>query len=211
MKKQKRLEFNLDALDAMQTVSLGTNHVARWQGTPKLLPYNVSTHAFNCAQLYLQLSWTLGNCPDIRMVTCLLNHDNMEALTGDVLAPAKNLKPKLWDAIEDDVQSVYTKKNGINIFLSVPVERDFHDVLDEDEYLLMKVIDMLEFLLHAQQEHTAGNRDKRVLASLIYGVGILRSEVASLEKTAFNEYARLVRYYYNRKCTDTELTTDYYV
>ena len=48
-------EFNLDALQALQTLTLGTNHVERWQGTPQLLPYNVSTHAYNCAMLYMQL------------------------------------------------------------------------------------------------------------------------------------------------------------
>ena len=106
-------EFNLDALQALQKLTLGTNHVERWQGTPQLLPYNVSTHAYNCAMLYMQLCFICRKQVSIRLLSALLCHDNMESLTGDLLAPAKDLVPASWDLIEEQVQEKWAKENKV--------------------------------------------------------------------------------------------------
>ena len=97
-------EFNLDALQALQELTLSTNHVERWQSTPQLLPYNVSTHAYNCAMLYMQLCHICRKEIHLQLLSALLCHDNMESLTGDLLAPAKDSSPEDWDRIEAQVQ-----------------------------------------------------------------------------------------------------------
>ena len=215
-------EFNLDALQALQKLTLGTNHVERWQGTPQLLPYNVSTHAYNCAMLYMQLCFICRKQVSIRLLSALLCHDNMESLTGDLLAPAKDLVPASWDLIEEQVQEKWAKENKIYRVLKqtfMPIESDFSYLSNEDQHLL-KIIDMLEFLLHAQQEYKAGNRCDKVMEGLKYGGSSLMRRLNVAQQAfgstpALNDYildiVTCVRYYYNRQCADLDLDIDYYV
>ena len=215
-------EFDLDALQALQSLTLGTNHVERWQGTPQLLPYNVSTHAYNCAMLYMQLCFICREKMNARLLGALLCHDNMESLTGDLLAPAKDLAPESWDSIEDQVQKKWRKDNKIYASMArafLPIEDDFSYLSNEDQHLL-KIIDMLEFLLHAQQEYKAGNRCSKVMDGLKYGGASLKRRINAAQQAfgnspAVNDYildiVTCVRYYYNRQCADLDLDVDYYV
>ena len=214
--------FNLDSLQALQELTLGTNYVERWQGTPQLLPYNVSTHAYNCAMLYMQLCHVCEKPVSIQLLGALLCHDNMEALTGDLLAPAKDSAPESWDNIEKQVQEEWRKDHNIPTELSItflPIEENFTVLTKVDQHLL-KIIDMLEFLLHAQQEYKAGNRSNKVLSSLKYGAKSLNRRISAAQKT-FGENPKLysyildiatcIRHYYNRQCRALSLDEECYV
>lgn len=215
-------EFDLDALQALQELTLGTNHVERWQGTPQLLPYNVSTHAYNCAMLYMQLCFICKQKMDARLICALLAHDNMEALTGDLLAPAKDLAPESWDSIEQEVQDKWAKDNNIYKTMAqafVPIEDDFALSLKEQSMHLLKIIDMLEFLIHAQQEYQAGNRHEKIMEGLKYGGASLKRRLnaaqqlfsSTIEDQAMLDMVACVRYYYNRRVTTLSLGDTYYV
>lgn len=215
-------EFNLDALQALQELTLGTNHVERWQGTPQLLPYNVSTHAYNCAMLYMQLCRICTKEVDLQLLSALLCHDNMESLTGDLLAPAKDSSPEFWDSIEEKVQEQWKTDTNMSVPLVktfLPTEDDLQCLSVETQHLL-KIIDMLEFLLHAQQEYKAGNRCNKVMSGLKYGGRSLKRRI----NTAQNEFddndpenayildiVTCIKFYYNRQCSDLSLADDYYV
>lgn len=212
-------EFNLDALQALQELTLGTNHVERWQGTPQLLPYNVSTHAYNCAMLYLQLCAVCRKDSNLQLLSALLCHDNMESLTGDLLAPAKDSSPEAWDRIEAQVQEKWCpnmEASMVNTFL--PIENNLMSLPTESLHLL-KIIDMLEFLLHAQQEYKAGNRCSKVMSGLKYGgVSLKRRINAALNALgAYPEYDDIldivtcIHDYYNRQCCALSLADEYYV
>lgn len=215
-------EFDLDALQALQALTLGTNHVERWQGTPQLLPYNVSTHAYNCTMLYMQLCFICKKKMSVHLVGALLTHDNMESLTGDLLAPAKDLAPESWDSIEEQVQEKWRKDNKIYYSMArafLPVENDFTILSSEDQHLL-KIIDMLEFLLHAQQEYQAGNHHAKVMDGLKYGGISLKRRINTVQESFGRcsetaEYildiVTCIRYYYNRQCTTLNLGDDFYV
>ena len=215
-------EFDLEALQALQKLTLGTNYVERWQGTPQLLPYNVSTHAYNCAMLYMQLCFICKQKMDARLICALLAHDNMESLTGDLLAPAKDSAPESWDSIETEVQERWSNDNNIYKTMTqafVPIEDDFALLLSERSMHLLKIIDMLEFLLHAQQEFKAGNRHDKVLAGLRYGGASLKrrlNDAQQLFSSTFDDKEMLdmvacVRYYYNRQVAGLGIGDDYYV
>lgn len=216
-------EFNLDALQALQTLTLGTNHVTRWQGTPQLLPYNVSTHAYNCVMLYMQLCFICRKKINVRLLGALLNHDNMESLTGDLLAPAKDSASECWDSIEDKVQEKWRKDNKIYYSMArafLPTETDFANSLSNEDQHLLKIIDMLEFLLHAQQEYRAGNRCSKVMEGLKYGGASLKRRLNAAQQAfgnspAVNDYildfCTCIRYYYNRQCKDLALGDTFYV
>lgn len=214
-------EFNLDALQALQELTLGTNHVERWQGTPQVLPYSVSTHAYNCAMLYLQLCAVCRKDSNLQLLSALLCHDNMESLTGDLLAPAKDSSPEAWDRIEAQVQEKWRTNTNmeasmVNTFL--PIENNLMSLPTESLHLL-KIIDMLEFLLHAQQEYKAGNRCSKVMSGLKYGgVSLKRRINAALNALgAYPEYddileqVTILHDYYNRQCCALSLADEYYV
>ena len=216
----KSKEFNLDALQALQKLTLGTNYVERWQGTPQLLSYNVSTHAYNCAMLYMQLCFVCKQSMDARLLCALLCHDNMESLTGDLLAPAKDSAPESWDSIENEVQINWAKANKIYRTMMqafLPVESDFISLVHTEKSLhLLKIIDMLEFLLHAQQEYRAGNRSEKVLDGLLYGGASLNRRLNVAQKTFSDDEKVLdlcscIRYYYNRQVRDLGLNDAYLV
>ena len=215
-------EFNLDALQVLQELTTGTNHVERWQGTPQLLPYNVSTHAYNCAMLYLQLCYICEKLIDLQLLRALLCHDNMESLTGDLLAPAKDASPEFWDIIEKQAQEKWRKEHNIPAGMCIaflPIEENFTFLTKEDQHLL-KIIDMLEFLLHAQQEYKAGNRCNKVLDGLKYGGASLSRRIRTVNKT-FGKNPELhsyildivtcIRYYYNRQCRALDFSEEYYI
>ena len=218
----KSKEFNLDALQALQELTLGTNHVERWQGTPQLLPYNVSTHAYNCAMLYMQLCCICAKPMDLQLLSALLCHDNMESLTGDLLAPAKDASPEFWDSIEEKVQEQWQTDTNMSVPLVktfLPIEDDLQRLSVETQHLL-KIIDMLEFLLHAQQEYRAGNRCGKVMSGLKYGGASLKRRLNAAqnefddddpENAYILDIVACIRYYYNRQCSALSLPDDYYV
>ena len=218
----ERTDFNLDALQAVQDLTLGTNYVERWQSTPQLLPYNVSTHAYNCAMLYMQLCHTCEKIVSVQLLSALLCHDNMESLTGDLLTPAKDSDPESWNNIEKQAQEKWRKAHNIPATMSIaflPIEDNFTFLTKEDQRLL-KIIDMLEFLIHAQQEYKAGNRSNRVMEGLKYGGVSLSRRIKAVYKT-FGESPELysyildivtcIRYYYNHQCRALALSDEYYV
>ena len=211
-------EFNLDALQSLQELTLGTNNVSRWQGTPQLLPYNVSTHAYNCAMLYMQLCFVCKQSMDARLLCTILVHDNMEAMTGDLLAPAKDLAPGSWDSIEQEVQDKWKKDNKIYRTMAqafIPIESDFTERMSTDHLRVLKIVDMLEFLLHVLEEYKLGNRHCKILNALKYGGGSLKRKLNDLQQCAndkrYIDLATCVRYYYNRQLSVLSLISDYYV
>ena len=214
-------EFNLDALQALQELTLGTNYVERWQGTPQLLPYNVSTHAYNCAMLYMQLCHICRKEIDLQLLSALLCHDNMESLTGDLLAPAKDSSPEDWDRIEAQVQEkwrINTNMEASLVKTFLPIENNLMYLSTESLHLL-KIIDMLEFLLHAQQEYKAGNRCSKVMSGLKYGGVSLKRRINAAQNAlgAHPEYDDImdivacIKFYYNRQCSALSLADEYYV
>lgn len=215
-------EFNLDALQALQELTLGTNHVTRWQGTPQLLPYNVSTHAYNCAMLYMQLCHICTTEIDVYLLSALLCHDNMEALTGDLLAPAKDSSSDYWDIIEEKVQDQWQTDANVPTSMVktfLPTEDNLTDISTE-RLLLLKIIDMLEFLLHAQQEYKAGNRCSKVMSGLKYGGKSLKRRLDAArnefddddpENTYILDIVTCIHDYYNRQCCALSLADEYYV
>ena len=218
----ERTDFNLDALQAVQELTIGTNYVERWQSTPQLLPYNVSTHAYNCAMLYMQLCHTCEKIVSVQLLSALLCHDNMESLTGDLLAPAKDSDPESWNNIEKQAQEKWRKDHNIPATMSIaflPIEENFTFLTKEDQHLL-KIIDMLEFLIHAQQEYKAGNRSNRVLDGLKYGGASLSRRIKTVYKTfgkspeIYNyilDIVTCIRYYYNHQCRALAFSDEYYV
>lgn len=154
--------------------------VTRWNGTPQIhRDYNVATHAFNCANILLMLSVIQDVEPDGKLLALLLTHDNIEAFTGDLLAPAKDLLPEKWDEIENEVQQNTVrmldaeKEEEVEFRWSIynlfPTDEDIKRKLRTAPFLLLKLIDMYEFLNRVAEEYQSGNRHKNIIRALKYG------------------------------------------
>jgi hypothetical protein len=118
------------------------------------------------------------------------------------------------------VQARWAKDNKIYRTMMqafAPIESDFPDLLGKDKSLhLLKIIDMLEFLLHAQQEYRAGNRNSKVLDGLLYGGASLNRRLNTAQTTFSDDVKVLdlcscIRYYYNRQVRDLGLNDAYLV
>ena len=162
--------------------------VPRCAGTMQLLPnYTDAVHAYNCAMIYLNLCAVLNKIPQSRVLETLLVHDNLEAFTGDLLAPVKDVISDKWDEVEKEVQFRAKDLSGIDFSASVkfetlfPTDEQIASVLTTTEHLLVKCIDMYEYLVRMIEEYKMGNASEQVLHGLKYGTATLRSRMTALK------------------------------
>ena len=165
--------------------------VTRWNGTPQILSgYNVAIHAYNCANILLMLSFVQEVEPDGKLLSLILTHDNIEAFTGDLLAPAKDLLPEKWDDIESEVQQSIVSQTStdedvnyrFNVYKIFPTDEDLRRHLRTAPFVLLKLIDMYEFLTRAAEEYQVGNRTPKVIDGLKYGTKSFNNRCAQLIK-----------------------------
>lgn len=204
----------LDLFENLQKEQRRASYVQRWSGVPQTLSgYTVAVHCFNCANIYIQLC-TLTNM-DIQagMLRALLNHDNMELFTGDLLAPAKDRKPEQWELIEQSVlKSLFerynpTKKDHTDykIGMTFPTEDTLQALVCSLDYYLLKIIDTYEFLLRASEEYEVGNKTEKVLDGLDYGLKSFYDKINDLQK-ALNENEDVSNWRYE-ECIELLVTT----
>lgn len=163
--------------------------VPRCAGAMLLLPnYTDAVHAYNCAMIYLNLCAVHNITPTCEVLTTLLKHDNLEAFTGDLLAPVKDAINNRWDEVERQVQTraadlAHLPTGSYDVFCELfPRDEQMVVHLDEMETLLVKSIDMYEFLIRMIEEYKCGNRNDWLLQSIKYGTKSLNVRLSSLMK-----------------------------
>lgn len=169
----------IEPFTKLQDTTRQLSDVVRWQATKQVIncPYSVAVHGYNCANVYILLCRTLHGTLNSFMLCSLLNHDNMEALTGDLLAPAKdhceywnNVEHNVQTAFIDDIASDYDRDLRLIIEHTIPTDLYIKCKLSPLDFILFKLIDMYEFLLRAIEEVQAGNRSPGVLKAIDYAV-----------------------------------------
>lgn len=205
----------LDLFENLQREQRRASYVQRWSGTPQILSgYSVAVHCFNCANIYIQLCTLLNMEIQPEMVRAILNHDNMEIFTGDLLAPSKDLYPERWDEIEQKVQnSLYEKFNptrkdhtDYKIGMTFPAEIALTAMTYTLDYLLLKIIDIYEFLLRASEEYESGNKTVKVVEALRYGLKSFYDKANALESALEKEKADSTTRFYHQ-CLGVLVTT----
>ncbi len=168
--------------------------VPRCAGTMQLLPnYTDAVHAYNCAMIYLNLCTVSQKEPQRRVLTSLLVHDNLEAFTGDLLAPAKDAIDDKWNEVEKEVQFRAKDLSGINFSASVqfevlfPTDEQISEILTTTEHLLVKCIDMYEYLVRMIEEYSMGNKSSQVMQGLKYGTKTLKRRLSLLQHCLYDE------------------------
>ena len=166
--------------------------VPRCAGTMQLLPnYTDAVHAYNCAMIYLDLCTVNNLHPANEVLIALLTHDNLEAFTGDLLAPVKDAISDKWDETERQVQSravdlANLPDGSYDVFCKLfPRDEQMCVTLNPAQLLLVKSIDMYEYLVRMMEEHDCGNQTEQVLNGLRYGTKTLTARLSKL--TAIKE------------------------
>ena len=161
--------------------------VPRCAGTMQLLPnYTDAVHAYNCAMIYLNLCAVHDTYPTCDVLTALLKHDNLEAFTGDLLAPVKDTINGKWDEVERQVQNraadlADLPAGSYEAFCELfPRDEQMVVHLNKMEVLLVKSIDMYEYLVRMMEEYKCGNRTEMVRNGLHYGTKTLNARLSSL-------------------------------
>lgn len=161
--------------------------VPRCAGTMQLLPnYTDAVHAYNCAMTYLDLCAVNELRPANEVLIALLTHDNLEAFTGDLLAPVKDAINGKWDETERQVQSraadlADLPDGSYDVFCKLfPRDEQLCVTLNEAQPLLVKSIDMYEYLVRMMEEHRVGNASAEVFNGLRYGTKTLNARLSKL-------------------------------
>lgn len=182
---------NVDNFITLQQNLRRVAFVPRCAGTMQLLPnYTDAVHAYNCAMIYLNLCTVLQKEPQCIVLTSLLVHDNLEAFTGDLLAPAKDAIDDKWNEVEKEVQFRAKDLSGIDFSASVqfevlfPTDKQISEPLTTTEHLLVKCIDMYEYLVRMMEEYSMGNKSSQVLHGLKYGTKTLNRRLTMLNSVA---------------------------
>jgi 5'-deoxynucleotidase YfbR-like HD superfamily hydrolase len=161
--------------------------VPRCAGTMQLLPnYTDAVHAYNCAMIYLDLCTVKNLHPANEVLIALLTHDNLEAFTGDLLAPVKDAINDRWDEVERQVQNCAADLANLpdgsyEMFCKLfPRDEQMCVTLNPAQLLLVKSIDMYEYLVRMMEEHNSGNKTKQVWRGLRYGTKTLNARLSKL-------------------------------
>jgi 5'-deoxynucleotidase YfbR-like HD superfamily hydrolase len=204
----------LDLFENLQKEQRRASYIKRWSGVPQTLSgYSVAVHCFNCANIYIQLCTLLNMDIETGMLRALLNHDNMELFTGDLLAPAKDKMPEQWELIEQSILKSLlerfnpTKKDHTDykIGITFPTEDTLQAIVSPLDYHLLKIIDTYEFLLRALEEYEVGNKTEKVIDGLNYGLRSFYDKINELQKT-LNENPDVSNWHYEQ-CIEVLVTT----
>lgn len=178
--------------------------VPRCAGAMLLLPnYTDAVHAYNCAMTYLNLCAVNKTTPICDVLTALLKHDNLEAFTGDLLAPVKDAINSKWDEVERQIQNraadlAHLPAGSYDVFCELfPRDEQMVTHLNKMEVLLVKSIDMYEFLVRMMEEYKCGNKNDWMLQSIKYGTKSLNARLSSLmrmEEQSVETYPRFGKF-----------------
>ncbi len=206
---------NVDNFITLQQNLRRVAFVPRCAGTMQLLPnYTDAVHAYNCAMIYLNLCTVLQKEPQCIVLTSLLVHDNLEAFTGDLLAPAKDAIDDKWNEVENEVQFRAKDLAGIDFSASVqfetlfPTDRQIATVCSITENILVKCIDMYEYLVRMMEEYSMGNKSSQIIQGLKYGTKSLWRRLRILDNNLNDDntaLGALLNDVYDRLLTEYDL------
>jgi 5'-deoxynucleotidase YfbR-like HD superfamily hydrolase len=143
-------------------------NIDRLSGTLKNRQYDLMQHSYMVAILFMRFSKLEGIPIDMVVLDCVLHHDILEVITGDLIWPVKNFSAKTkasWELIEEEIVN------------SNPEFKKYSDVEMENtmtkiQYTLFKACDVLDLYIFCMEEQTMGNHSKEVI-EVIYNCRVM--------------------------------------
>jgi len=146
-------------------------NVDRLTRCPKQREYNLLEHCYMVAQLFQHFAPLVDVPYDITVLRLVLNHDILEAVTGDLPYDVKNLSADTsmcWEKIENEATSIHP-------ILEKYSDSEIKEVMSPGQHHLFKLCDLLELWIFLKEEHALGNNTRQCLQiigtceRLIYG------------------------------------------
>lgn len=144
-------------------------NVERMACSPKIKGYNLADHSYYVAMMFQDLADEYEIQYDTTVMKIVMRHDFMEAFTGDLIYPVKNLSEdtsKAWNLIEKESYDYNSGRyNGIYS------DADIRAILTPEQFALLKACDAFELFLFCMSEYRLGNHTpelKEILLNCFY-------------------------------------------
>lgn len=135
------------------------NNIERLAGTMKHRSYNLAEHSFYVMQFFSMIAETEGIPYTEKDLLLASRHDLLEAVTGDLLYPVKNLNEitkKNWEEIEEEVVKRYPT---LSAYSDEALKSNFSN---KELHKVLKCADILDLLLFCKEEQTMGNKSQNL-------------------------------------------------
>ena len=119
-------------------------------------PYNLLEHQYMVLVLFRRFASLEDVQYDMNVLDIIMNHDSVEAVTGDLPWNVKNFSLKTkeaWEIIEEDVVDVHFQ-------LEKYTDKEIKKSLNERQYDLFKMCDVLDLFIFVKEEIALGNTSK---------------------------------------------------
>lgn len=175
----------------LASTARATDQIFRCSRMPVITRQSVSEHSFHVAFLAVLAAEDLkragADFDELKLVKMALLHDVEEGMVGDIVYPTKTHNPEIAKALELTVDGMWddllqgTEENeaGTETY-------DFLRTAEKEECLerfVMKVLDMLEFVLVQKREIVMGNRAN--VKQFKQGCGVVNGMLGRLRSEGF--------------------------
>ncbi len=140
------------------------NHISRWASDFMHMRSSVAEHSFlvtQIAQMLGIIEESMGNTINWEILfKKSLNHDVVEAFTGDILSHVKNKTPKMKAAVNDIEEMIVNELLLVNLdepYRGIYKEMLFNGKDDSLEGQILKYADYIDAMLECLTEYRLGN------------------------------------------------------
>ena len=137
-------------------------NVDRMSGTIKHRPYSLLEHQYMVAVLFRIFASRENVAYDMQVFDLILNHDNLEAVTGDLVYPVKNASNKTrecWDTIEEEILKLHPVLERYS-------DNNLREGMTELQRNLFKACDYLDLWIFLKEEIALGNASRDIVEML---------------------------------------------
>jgi len=147
-------------------------------GSIKHRSYNLLEHQFMVAVLFRMFAAKEDVAYNMQVFDLVLNHDNLEAITGDLVYPVKNASGKTrlaWEIIEKEIVAIHPKLERYS-------DENIKEGMTELQRKLFKACDYLDLWIFLKEEVALGNSSKDILGMISNCERLIPKDFKSVNK-----------------------------
>lgn len=157
-------------------------NVDRLMGTPKNRRYDLMQHSYMVSMLFCHFA-KLESVPyDKVVLECILHHDIVEVLTGDLIHPVKNFSKvtkDCWEQIEEEILNCNPEFQPYS-------DHEMRNTMTTTQFALFKACDLLDLYIFCKEEQALGNSTEGI-SYVISNIGnLLPKQFESVNKYISN-------------------------
>jgi 5'-deoxynucleotidase YfbR-like HD superfamily hydrolase len=158
-------------------------NIDRISGAPKNRRYDLMQHSYMTTMLFMKFAKLEGIAIDMVVLDCVLHHDILEVLTGDLIWPVKNFSKKTkdcWEEIENEIVATNSEfKQYSDVEMKNTMTKIQHD--------LFKACDVLDLYIFCMEEQSIGNHSKEIMEVIYNCRATLGGKFSSIDNYILND------------------------